>query len=412
MKDSKPFEISRFAFVQAFKEVKTNKGSAGIDGISIQDYEENLDCNLYKLWNRMSSGTYFPKPVKQVLIPKKNGKMRPLGIPTVEDRIAQTVAKSYIEPVVEAMFLNESFGYRPNKSALDAIGVTRKMCWKYDWVLEFDIVGLFDNINHDLLYKAFDKHFDEKWLRLYVRRWSEASIQQEDGALNPRDAGVSQGGVISPILANLFLHYAFDLWMKREFLRCPFERYADDAVVHCSTFEEANLLLAKLGKRMQECGLELHPEKTKIIYCRDSRRNKDYKDNSFDFLGYTFRPRSAVSRDGKRFTGFLPALSNDAAKRFRDKIRELRLYRKSGTSIKVISVIINPMIRGWMGYFGSYYPSQMRKTLRFIDLILVNWAMRKFKRFKAKKKKAIKWLKELANRNPNLFWHWSRGYVF
>jgi RNA-directed DNA polymerase len=411
MTDSKPFEISRFAFAQAFEEVKANKGSAGIDGVSIEAYESNLEDNLYRLWNRMSSGSYFPKPVKQVLIPKKNGKLRPLGIPTVEDRVAQSVAKNYVEPVVESIFLDESYGYRPNKSALDAIGATRKRCWQYDWVIEFDIVGLFDNISHELLYKAFDKHFSEKWLRLYVRRWSQTPIQQKDGVLVDREAGVSQGGVMSPLLANLFLHYVFDLWMKREFQKCPFERYADDAVIHCTTLEEAKRLLEKLDTRMRECRLELHPEKTKIVYCRDSKRRQEHENNSFDFLGYTFRPRSSMTKDGKRFTGFLPAVSKSAEKRLKDKLRDFRLYRKSESPIKGIAEIVNPIIRGWMGYFGAFYPSQMRKTLRFIDLIVVRWAQRKFKRFKYKKKRAIKWLKELAGRYPAMFYHWSRGYV-
>lgn len=411
MTDSKSFDISRYVFAQAFWEVKANKGSAGIDGITIDEYEKKLEGNLYKLWNRMSSGTYFPKPVKQVLIPKKNGKMRPLGIPTVEDRVAQTVAKQYIEPALEEIFLEESFGYRPNKSALDAIGVTRKNCWKYDWVVEFDIVGLFDNIDHSLLYKAFDKHFEEKWLRLYVRRWSEAPIQPEEGESVLRDAGVSQGGVVSPILANLFLHYAYDLWMKREFPQHPFQRYADDGVAHCKTLDEAELYVKKLAERMAECGLELHPDKTKIVYCKDDRRKSVYDHTSFDFLGYTFKSRSSKDREGRLFNGFLPALSNSAAKSFRNKIKSFKLYRWTTAKVEEIAAVLNPMVRGWINYFGTFYPSKMRKTLWCINQIILKWVMRKFKRYKTKKKKAIKWLRELGRRNPHLFWHWSRGYV-
>jgi group II intron reverse transcriptase/maturase len=334
-----------------------------------------------------------------------------LTVPTVEDRVAQTVAKHYIEPVFEAIFVEESFGYRPGRSALDAVGQARKMCWKYDWVLEFDIVGLFDNIDHELLYKAFDKHVEDKWLRLYVRRWSEAPIQKADGEPLQRTSGVSQGGVLSPLLANLFLHYAFDLWMKREFPDCPFERYADDGIAHCATLEEAEQLLEKLTLRMGECKLELHPDKTRIVYCKDDRRNGKHDKVSFDFLGYTFKPRDAVDRRGRRFTGYLPALSNDSAKRFRDKIRELKLHRMTWADISLIASILNPMIRGWMGYFGAYYPSRMRVVLRCVNLILMRWAMRKFKRMRRSKKKAIKWLRELARRNPNLFFHWSRGYA-
>jgi len=302
---NKPFDISRYQFTEAFEEVRRNKGAAGVDGQTIEYYERGLDGNLYKLWNRMSSGTYFPKPVKQVLIPKKNGKKRPLGIPTVEDRVAQTVVKNNIEPMLEEVFIEDSYGYRPGKSATDAIAATRKRCWKYDWVVEFDIIGLFDNIDHELLFKALDFHIDEKWAKLYLQRWCTASMIGADGHEVGRTSGVSQGGVTSPIMANLFMHYVFDKWMTRNFPQCPYERFADDAVIHCTTLPQAQTVLCALDERVTECKLKLHPEKTRIVYCKDGNRAKEYPDTSFDFLGFSFRARkSKNSKTGEYFTSF------------------------------------------------------------------------------------------------------------
>jgi RNA-directed DNA polymerase len=407
----KPFVISQDAFYEAFEEVRRNKGAAGIDGITIAQYAKKLDDNLYKLWNRMSSGTYFPKPVKQVLIPKKNGKLRPLGIPTVEDRVAQTVAKSTIEPTLDPVFTEDSYGYRPNKSALDAVAKARQRCFKYDWVLEFDIVGLFDNIDHELLSKAVDKHIDEKWVKLYLKRWSTAPVTDAEGITHERASGVSQGGVTSPIMANLFLHYAFDKWMEREFPHCPYERFADDAIIHCATEDTAQKILAALEQRMAVCHLKLHPDKTKIVYCKDSRRKGNYPNISFDFLGYTFCPRKAQNpKDKKIFTGFLPAVSNDAVRRFMDKIHEIRLKSMTQFELSVIAKILNPIIRGWMNYFGAFYPSRMWKALNLLNRALGGWVRRKYKKM-ASRKRANKWLRGVAARQPELFYHWSQGFV-
>ena len=289
MKDSKPYVVSKQVVMKAYKQVKANGGSAGIDGKNIEDFEKNLKGNLYKIWNRMSSGSYFPLPVKAVEIPKKAGGKRRLGIPTVGDRVAQTVVAMYLEPELEKIFHNDSYGYRPNISALDAVVQARKRCWKYNYVVEFDIKGLFDNIDHELLMKAVRKHTQEKWIILYIERWLKTPFITEQGEVIERKSGTPQGGVVSPLLANLFLHYAFDLWMTRSFPGMPFERYADDAIIHCRTEEQAKYVLRELGTRLTECKLELHPDKTKIVYCKDDNRRGEHPNTEFDFLGYTYK---------------------------------------------------------------------------------------------------------------------------
>ena len=408
---NKPFDIPRYHYHEAFEEVRTNKGAAGVDRESIADYEENLDGNLYKLWNRMSSGTYFPKPVKQVLIPKRNKKMRPLGIPTVEDRIAQTVVKNTIEPDLEKIFDEDSYGYRPNRSPVDALAKTRKRCWEYDWVVEFDIVGLFDNIDHELLFKAVDAHIEEKWARLYLKRWSTAPVIDKEGVAHERVSGVSQGGVTSPLMANLFMHYAFDCWMRRTHAKCPFERFADDAVIHCVSEDEAKAVLEALRLRMAECKLELHPDKTRIVYCKDENRKGKHDNTSFDFLGYTFRARAAKnSKTNEVFTSFLPAVSKASTKRLCDKIRDLRLKGMTQLNIKDVASILNPIIRGWMNYFKAFYPTEMYKAMRLVNNMLKRWVMRKHKGIHSLKH-ADKWLRGVMARQPALFYHWSQGFV-
>jgi group II intron reverse transcriptase/maturase len=412
MATGKPFSISRFSLDDAFEEVKANKGSAGVDGVTIGIFERDIDDNLYKLWNRMSSGSYFPKPVKQVLIPKKSGKMRPLGIPTVGDRIAQTVVKNQIEPILETVFHENSYGYRPGRSAHGAIAKTRQRCWRYDWVVEFDIVGLFDSIPHDLLFKAVDFHIQEQWIRLYLRRWCKAPVVETSGKVHERTAGVSQGGVTSPLLANLFMHYAFDRWMDKMFPNAPFERYADDAVIHCVSKRAAEEILAALDARMNECGLALHPEKTRIVYCKDSDRKDGFDNVSFDFLGYTFKPRCAYSKKYNRcFTAFLPAVSRDAGKRFREKLKGMDIQRRVTVDIETVARELNPIITGWMNYSGKFYPSEMSYTMWCVNRRLIRWAMTKHKRLKRRFNRAYKWLKSLAKREPNLFYHWSQGYL-
>ena len=410
MSTAKPFVISKDQVVKAFELVKANAGSAGVDGQSLEEFGENLKDNLYKIWNRMSSGSYFPPPVKAVEIPKGSGGTRVLGVPTVADRVAQMVVKLEFEPLVEPIFLPDSYGYRPGKSALDAIGVTRKRCWEFDWILEFDIRGLFDNIRHDLLLKAIRHHTDCPWVILSIERWLVAPIQMPDGTQEPREKGIPQGGVVSPVLSNLFLHYAFDAWMTREFPEVRWCRYADDGVVHCRTKKEAQAILSALEKRFSECGLDLHPEKTKIVYCKDDLRTGDHQHTSFDFLGYTFRPRSVKNhKRGNLFVGFTPAVSRSALKKMRAEIRWFR--RRSDFSLSEIARLLNPKLRGWMAYYGQYYPSAMYAVWRHFNTTLVAWAMQKFKSLRRRKTRAGRFMERIAERDPSLFYHWSIGMV-
>lgn len=408
METAKPFDISKKLVMEAFRLVKANAGAAGVDKQSLDDFEKDLKDNLYKIWNRMSSGSYFPPPVKAVSIPKKSGGERILGVPTVADRVAQMVVKQTFEPKVEPSFLPDSYGYRPGRSALDAIGVTRQRCWQFNWVLEYDVRGLFDNIRHDLLLRAVGKHTDCRWVILYIERWLKAPMQMPDGTLKSRDKGTPQGGVVSPVLANLFLHYAFDLWMTREFPRNLWCRYADDGLVHCRTEGEAQAIRNALAKRFEECGLELHPQKTTIVYCKDDRRKGNHAITSFDFLGYEFRPRRV--KDKKRgfiFTGFNPAVSKTALKKMRSEIRWLR--KRSDFSLEKIAELYNPKLRGWTTYYGRYYPSAMYEIYRHFNKALIAWAMRKFKPLRRRKIKAGQLIERIAKTDPHLFYHWSIG---
>lgn len=404
MTTTKPFAISKKKVREAYQLVRANWGASGVDEVSITQFDQKLKDNLYKIWNRMSSGSYFPPPVRTVAIPKKSGGERTLGIPTVGDRVAQMVAKMYFEPELEPHFHEDSYGYRPGKSALDALAVTRQRCWQYDWVLEFDIKGAFDNIDHELLMKAVRKHTSCSWLLLYIERWLKAPFMQADGELVLRERGTPQGGVVSPLLANLFLHYVFDKWMERNHPVHPFCRYADDGLVHCSTEEEAVELLEQLVMRFRECGLELHPDKTKIIYCKDDRRPREYKHTSFDFLGYTFRPRRARGRFGF-FVGFTPGVSNQATKSIRDRVRKANIHRQVDKKIGQIAELWNPVIRGWINYYGRFYRSALYPTLNHFNRVLERWVRRKYRQYKHNPKAAKRWLGRTYAEQPSLFAH-------
>jgi group II intron reverse transcriptase/maturase len=407
---SKPFNIGKKQVYEAYQAIKSNGGAAGVDGQTIEQFEADLKSNLYKLWNRMSSGSYFPAPVRAVSIPKKTGGQRILGVPTVADRVAQVVVKRVIEPTLDPVFLADSYGYRPGKSALDAVAVTRERCWKYDWVLEFDIKGLFDNIDHTLLMRAVRKHVTCKWALLYIERWLTAPMVDEVGKRIARSRGTPQGGVVSPILSNTFLHYAFDLWMARTYPDLPWCRYADDGLVHCRSEQEASALKAALQARLAACGLELHPTKTKIVYCKDGKRQGSYPNVKFDFLGYCFRPRLVRRlRDNTLFCGFNPAVSVAALKAMRSAIRDLNLRRQTQLSLSDIAWRINPLLRGWIAYYGRYAPSALAPLLRYVNQTLLAWAMRKFKRFKAHRIRASGFLQRLAADRRDLFVHWQLG---
>jgi len=404
--ESKPFDISKSIVLEAYQRVKANQGAAGVDGESIEQFEKDLKGNLYKLWNRMSSGCYFPPPVRAVEIPKKAGGVRTLGVPTVADRVAQTIVRMYLEPEVEPMFHPDSYGYRPGRSALDAVAACRQRCWKSDWVIDLDLKSFFDSIDHTLLLKAVSKHTDLRWVLLYVRRWLEAPLQREDGTIVPRDRGTPQGSAISPLLANLFLHYAFDAWMAKHLPYARFERYADDAVIHCASRAQAQHVLGAVNQRMTQVGLELHPDKTRIVYCKDGRRKGSHEHEQFDFLGYTFRPRLAVSKHGP-FVSFLPAISDRAAKEVRVKIRGWRIHRHSDRSLTDLAEFVNPIVRGWITYYGRFYRSRLMTSLERIDDYLVRWAMRKYKKLRGAATKAVNWLAEVRRRVPTLFTHWT-----
>jgi len=406
----KPFYIDKKQVLEAFKAVKSNGGAAGVDGQTLEQFEADLKNNLYKIWNRMSSGTYFPPPVRAVSIPKKSGGQRILGVPTVGDRVAQMVVKQAIEPILDPVFLPDSYGYRPRKSALDAIGVTRERCWKYDWLLEFDIKGLFDNIDHELLLRAVRRHVTCAWALLYIERWLKAPMIQEDGTKIARDRGTPQGGVVSPILANAFLHYAFDLWMARAYPDLPWCRYADDGLVHCRSEQEALAVKSALQARLAECHLELHPTKTKVVYCRDGKRKRKYPNVKFDFLGYCFRPRLVRRlRDNTLFCGFNPAVSASAMKAMRETIRQLTIRRQTQRSLNDIAQLLNPLIRGWIAYYGRFAPSALYPVLRYVNHTLVAWAMRKFKRFRDHKTRAGRFFERLSKERADLFAHWKLG---
>ena len=408
MEETKPFKIAKQIVKIAFERVKANKGTYGIDEQSISDFELDLKNNLYKIWNRMSSGTYFPKPVKAVAIPKKNGGTRILGIPTVEDRIAQMVAKIYLEPNVEKIFHEDSYGYRPNKSAIQAIGVLRERCWRKDWVVDFDIKGLFDNIRHDYLIEMVKRHTNEQWIVLYIERWLKTPFKMQDGTIVERPAGTPQGGVISPVLANLFMHYVIDDFMSKEFPNIPWVRYADDGALNCVSIKQAKYIIKVLDKRFRLFGLELNLDKTKIVYCQDDNRKGNYENTSFDFLGYTFRKRIARKKTGELFVSFLPAMSDKAQKEIRKIIRGWRLQDKTSKNLKEIGDKVNPQIQGWINYYSQYYKTAIYNILRYINRCLIKWVRRKY-RNKNSRKRATKWLDKIAKENSNIFAHWKFG---
>ncbi|HEY5846626.1 MAG TPA: group II intron reverse transcriptase/maturase [Nakamurella sp.] len=403
----RPFDISKQEVWNAWLKVKANQGGPGVDGQSLEAFDADLKNNLYKIWNRMSSGTYFPPPVKAVEIAKPHGAgTRILGVPTVGDRVAQTVAAARLEARVEPVFHPDSYGYRPNRSALDAVGACRQRCWRYDWAIDLDVRKFFDTVRWDLIVKAVEAHTDARWVILYVKRWLAADVQQPDGSLRKRDRGTPQGSAISPVLTNLFMHYAFDTWLTREFPTVVFERYADDAVVHCVTRWQASKVLAALHERMAEVGLELHPDKTKIVYCKDSNRRGVFENTSFTFLGFTFRPRRARRADGVQFLSFLPAISKDALKKIGMRVRSWRLHRRTGSSAEDLARMINPVVRGWMAYYGAFYRTALYPVLHRINTYLLRWIMNKYKTLRTWSK-ATRSMSGAAVSQPRYFSHWA-----
>lgn len=408
---AKPFEISRETVYKAYRQVRSRKGAGGVDKMSLADFDKDYKRYLYRIWNRMSSGSYMAPSVKLEEIPKKGGGLRPLGIPTICDRIAQTVVKMSIEDRFEKIFHEDSYGYRPNKNAHQALAKAKVRCWKKDWVIDLDIKGFFDNIPHNLLMKAVRKHCNEKWVLLYIGRWLVASLEKENGETVARTKGVPQGSVIGPLLANLYLHYCMDVWLERNYPECKFERYADDAIIHCSSEQKAMEVKQRLEARMQECGLELHPEKTKIVYCKDSNRKRTATEHvQFDFLGYTFMPRSAQHSVRKEwFTSWLPAVSKKAMKSMNGKMRSWSILRVSSCTLTDIAKAINPIVKGWINYYGKFYKSKLKDFMHTLNVKLAKWARRKYKSLRVSDNKAMNWLYKVSQESPNLLAHWTIG---
>ena len=406
---AKPFCISKREVWEAYKRVRANRGAAGVDGQTLAQFDEDLANNLYRIWNRMSSGSYMPASVRRVEIPKSDGRVRPLGVPTVADRIAQMVVKRRLEPLLEPVFHGDSYGYRPGRSAHQALSVARERCWRQDWVLDLDIRGFFDNIDHELMMRAVRKHTNCRWTLLYIERWLKASVQMPGGEIIKADRGTPQGGVISPLLANLFLHYAFDSWMGKHYPGVAFERYADDVICHCESERQALELRQELERRMQACKLELHPQKTQIAYCRDGKRRGDYPRCKFDFLGYTFKPRRAMTRAGKLFTSFAPAVGDAAGKAMRQTMRRWQVHRRSDLELEAMARWMAPKLKGWVQYYGRFHKSALHSALRSLDGSLMRWAQRKYKRFTRHPQRAWDWLNRLRAQRPDLFAHWSCG---
>jgi RNA-directed DNA polymerase len=403
----KPFAISKWEVQEAYQKVKANRGAPGVDGVALAEFESDLKSNLYKIWNRMSSGSYFPPPVKAVEIPKPHGAgTRILGVPTVADRVAQTVVAARLEKAVEPSFHPDSYGYRPGRSSLDAVAACRKRCWKKDWVIDLDVEKFFDSVRWDLIVKAVEAHTDLPWVVLYVKRWLAAPLQLPDGTLLERDRGTPQGSSVSPVLANLFMHYAFDTWLAREFPAVEFERFADDAVVHCATYRQARQVLAAISARMEQVGLRLHPAKTRIVYCKDGQRHGSHEHVSFGFLGFTFRARAARGKNGKKFTSFLPAASKDALNKMSAEVRRWRLHRRTWHTIGSLAREINPIVRGWMQYYGTFYRSALLPLLRRINSYLMRWLRKKYKRLASKQKARACW-ERITTQYPRLFAHWA-----
>ena len=406
---TKSLPISKRMVYESYLKVIDKDGSAGIDKQSIEMFNEDLSDNLYKLWNRLTSGTYFPPPVRTVFIPKKQGGERALGIPTVSDRIAQGVVKDFLEPSLEAIFHKSSFGYRPQRSAHDAIGQCVENCIKYAWVIDVDIKGFFDNISHEMMLRLLSQYTDEKWIMLYAERWLKAGVEQKDGSIQLRTKGTPQGGVISPLFANLYLHAGFDQWMEEKNPQSPFERYADDIVIHCSSKLEAEQLLEKLKTRMQEYELELHPEKTKIVYCKNYQRKEMHDNKSFTFLGYSFQPRTIKDRfgRGKRLLVFNAAISQQAKSSIREKLRNVMSVRWSNQTLQWFAGKLNPKIRGWINYYAKFGQHDAYDVFYYLNELIRKWMKNKYK-LRAKGWTYEKYRK-IQSENPGMFYHWRLG---
>lgn len=408
---TKSIPITKKMVWEAYKLVRSNKGSAGVDRQSIEEFDRVRSKGLYKIWNRLASGSYFPLPVKRVDIPKGAGKTRPLGIPTVSDRIAQQVIKTYIEPRLDIEFMDHSYGYRPNKSAHQAVQSVQNNVRYYSWVIDLDIQAFFENVKHDLLFKALAVHVSEPWVVMYIKRWLESPIQLEDGTLSyPDGKGTPQGGVISPLLSNLFLHYAIDKWFAKQYSEIKMVRYADDMIIHCRTQLEADHLLVKVRDRFLQCGLELHPQKTKIVYCKKEGRNHKGFPVQFDFLGFSFRPMMIRLKKGGCFLQYDCKMSRKSKKRILEDLRDMKLHTKTQCNLQDLVFLLNPKIRGWIHYYGKIKRNSLKPVFYYLHHRILKWILNKYKRFKGSRVLAVKWLRRITRDYPTMFYHWELGY--
>jgi len=399
---------------EAFKKVRSNKGASGVDNVSIQEVSARPMKYLYPVWNRLASGSYFPKPVREVAIPKADGRIRKLGIPTVQDRTAQMVIREELEQIVDKQFSKNSFGYRPNKSAHQAITQCRKNCMEMDWAIDLDIKSFFDEIDHDLMLKSLGHFTKERHIHLYVKRWLEASVQKKDGKIYPRSKGTPQGGVISPLLANIFLHIVFDKWIEKHHPEVKFERYADDIIIHCQNFKQAMRTLEAVKARFKQCKLQIKEGKSNIVYCkRNQKKHPPFKVHylTFDFLGFTFKPRMVKGYFGNFHLGFTPSISRRNQKRINQILFKLKLHRMVHLRLSDLAGIIADRLRGWIYYYGKVRMSELHYVFRFLNMRLAKWVRNKYRRFRRKHWFfAYKWLQETAKHYPNLFVHWHYGF--
>lgn len=406
---TKSVPVSKRMVYESYLKVVSKQGGAGIDRESIEKFNESMSSNLYKIWNRMTSGSYFPPPVRTVFIPKRQGGVRPLGIPTVSDRIAQGVVKDYLEPSMETIFHHSSFGYRPGRSAHDALVQCQSNCMRKAWVLDVDIKGFFDNISHSIMMELLAQHTQEKWVLMYVERWLKAGVEQEDGSITARTKGTPQGGVISPLLANIYLHHAFDKWMEGTHAQCPFERYADDIVIHCDSKEEAERMLEELKSRMQEFELTLHPEKTKIVYCKNYQRLEKHDNESFTFLSYSFQPRTVKDKFGraKRIVVFGAAICNSAKTSIRKAIKEVLPTGWTTQTLEWFASKLNPKIRGWINYYTRFNKDEAHGVFYYLNGLIRKWLKKKYKILN--KGEVYRKYRLTQEENPVLFYHWKLG---
>lgn len=405
----KTVPISRQMVWESYLQVRKKGKAAGVDGISQEKFDENLKDNLYKLWNRLTSGSYYPPAVRQVEIEKENGGTRKLGIPTISDRIAQTVIKREIEERLEEEFEESSYGYRRGRSAHDALKKVKENVKKKSWLVDLDIKGFFDNLDHELLKLAIERHVEEKWIKMYIKRWLEVSIQKE-GEIEEKKVGkgISQGGVISPVLSNLYLHYTLDKWLKNKYPEVELIRYSDDGVIHCKTKEKAEEVLEAVRKRLKECRLELHPEKTKIVYCKRERRGGNYPIVKFDFLGHSFKPKMLKSKYGF-YLEYVSSMSNKAKQKIQNILRKMEIHRWSRYKIEEIAEKLNPKLRGWINYYGKHGGHDIRSLFRGLDHRLMKWLLKRYKKLKGRKKVGYKVLKRIRREYPNILEHWKKN---